>query len=181
MDASKEQSESQQQSESEEQTMSKEQTNSKEELPEGNKFELVIRNWDDYQAIDAKNNVILDFVDENGNDVSTDEDRMFVDLNGFSYKDRTGKLVKIERCIRIRHLNCGQVFRVLDLDQRDIRARIFANHLRVELTTIAQLDFNHRRVINNVVVGDDIAFIGINDDAGTQPTIRTAEPTIPLI
>ncbi|WP_278614352.1 type IV secretory system conjugative DNA transfer family protein, partial [Phocaeicola plebeius] len=76
----------------------KEQTNSKEELPEGNKFELVIRNWDDYQAIDAKNNVILDFVDENGNDVSTDEDRMFVDLNGFSYKDRTGKLVKIERC-----------------------------------------------------------------------------------
>ena len=98
VDASKEQSESRQQSESEEQTMSKEQTNSKEELPEGNKFELVIRNWDDYQAIDAKNNVILDFVDENGNDVSTDEDRMFVDLNGFSYKDRTGKLVKIERC-----------------------------------------------------------------------------------
>ena len=77
---------------------SNEQTNSKEELPEGNKFELVIRNWDDYQAIDAKNNVILDFVDEKGNDVSTDEDRMFVDLNGFSYKDRTGKLVKIERC-----------------------------------------------------------------------------------
>ncbi len=98
VDAFKEQSESQQQSESEEQTMSKEQTNSKEELPEGNKFELVIRNWDDYQAIDAKNNVILDFVVENGNDVSTDEDRMFVDLNGFSYKDRTGKLVKIERC-----------------------------------------------------------------------------------
>ena len=98
VDASKEQSESQQQSESEEQTMSKEQTNSKEELPEGNKFELVIRNWDDYQAIDAKNNVILDFVDENGNDVSTDEDRMFVDLNGFSYLDRTGKQVHIERC-----------------------------------------------------------------------------------
>ncbi len=78
VDASKEQSESQQQSESEEQTKSKDQTNSKEELPEGNKFELVIRNWDDYQAIDAKNNVILDFVDEKGNDVSTDEDRMFV-------------------------------------------------------------------------------------------------------
>ena len=54
------------------------------------------------------------------------------------------------------------------MDQRDIRARIFANHLRVELTAIAQLNFNDRRVINNVVVGDDIAFIGINDDAGTQ-------------
>ena len=34
--------------------------------------------------------MVLDFVDENGNDVSTDEDRMFVDLNGYSYKDRTG-------------------------------------------------------------------------------------------
>ena len=32
-------------------------------------------------------NVVLDFVDEKGNDVSTDEDRMFVDLNGYSYKD----------------------------------------------------------------------------------------------
>ena len=67
-------------------------------IPEGNKLELVIRNWDDYHALDAKGNIILDFVDKDGNDVSTDEDRMFVDLNGFSYKDRTGKLVKIERC-----------------------------------------------------------------------------------
>ena len=41
---------------------------------------------------------MLDFVDEKGNDVSTDEDRMFVDLNGYSYKDRTGKLVRINRC-----------------------------------------------------------------------------------
>lgn len=62
------------------------------------KYEIVIRNWDDFNAVDQDGNVVLDFVDENGNDVSTDEDRMFVDLNGFSYKDRTGKLVKIERC-----------------------------------------------------------------------------------
>ena len=67
-------------------------------IPDGNKLELVIRNWDDYHALDAKGNIILDFVDKDGNDVSTDEDRMFVDLNGFSYLDRTGKLVKIERC-----------------------------------------------------------------------------------
>ena len=38
------------------------------------------------------------FLDKDGNDVSTDEDRMFVDLNGFSYLDRTGKQVHIERC-----------------------------------------------------------------------------------
>lgn len=62
------------------------------------KYEIVIRNWDDFNAVDQNGNVVLDFVDENGNDVSTDEDRMFVNLNGFSYKDRTGKQVKIERC-----------------------------------------------------------------------------------
>ena len=67
-------------------------------IPEGNKLELVIRNWDDYHALDAKGNIILDFVDKDGTDVSTDEDRMFVDLNGFSYLDRTGKRVHIERC-----------------------------------------------------------------------------------
>lgn len=67
-------------------------------IPEGNKLELVIRNWDDYYALDTKGNIILDFVDKDGNDVSTDEDRMFVDLNGFSYLDRTGKQVHIERC-----------------------------------------------------------------------------------
>lgn len=67
-------------------------------LHEGKKLEIVIRNWDDFNAIDKDGNVVLDFVDEKGNDVSTDEDRMFVDLNGYSYKDRTGKLVHIDRC-----------------------------------------------------------------------------------
>ena len=67
-------------------------------LHEGKKLEIVIRNWDDYNAIDKDGNVVLDFVDEKGNDVSTDEDRMYVDLNGYSYKDRTGKLVRINRC-----------------------------------------------------------------------------------
>ena len=67
-------------------------------LHEGKKLEIVIRNWDDYNAIDKNGNVVLDFVDEKGNDVSTDEDRMFVDLNGYSYKDRTGKLIRIDRC-----------------------------------------------------------------------------------
>lgn len=67
-------------------------------LHEGKKLEIVIRNWDDFNAIDNDGNVVLDFVDEKGNDVSTDEDRMFVDLNGYSYKDRTGKLIRIDRC-----------------------------------------------------------------------------------
>ena len=64
----------------------------------GKKLEIVIRNWDDFNAIDEKGNVVLDFVDEKGNDVSTDEDRMFVELEGFRYKDRAGKLITIGRC-----------------------------------------------------------------------------------
>ena len=67
-------------------------------LHEGKKLEIVIKNWDDFNAIDKDGNVVLDFVDEKGNDVSTDEDRMFVDLNGYSYKDRTRKLIRIDRC-----------------------------------------------------------------------------------
>lgn len=65
---------------------------------EGNKLELVIRNWDDYNALDADGNVVLDFVNNEGIDVSTDEDRMFVDLNGYEYTDRDGKRIKIDRC-----------------------------------------------------------------------------------
>ena len=64
----------------------------------GNKYEIVIRNWDDFNAVDKDGGVVLDFVDDKGNDVSTDEDRMFVDLNGFSYKDRTGNEIRIDRC-----------------------------------------------------------------------------------
>lgn len=67
-------------------------------LHKGNKLEIVIRNWDDFNAIDKDGNVVLDFIDEKGNDVSTDEDRMFVDLNGFRYKDHTSKLITIDRC-----------------------------------------------------------------------------------
>lgn len=58
---------------------------------EGNKLELVIWNWDDYYVFDVKGNIILDFVDKNGNDVLMDEDWMFVDLNGFLYLDWMGK------------------------------------------------------------------------------------------
>ena len=67
-------------------------------LHEGKKLEIVIRNWDDFNALDENGEVVLDFVNEDGIDVSTDEDRLFVDLNGFEYKDRNGKLINIERC-----------------------------------------------------------------------------------
>ena len=67
-------------------------------LHEGRKLEIVIRNWDDFNALDENGDVVLDFIDSEGNSVSTDEDRMFVELNGFSYTDHTGKPISIERC-----------------------------------------------------------------------------------
>ena len=63
----------------------------------GKKLELIIRQWDQYNAIDEDGNVVLDFVNNNNKDVSTDEDHMFVDLNQFSYLDRSGNMIVIDR------------------------------------------------------------------------------------
>lgn len=65
---------------------------------EGKKLEIVIRNWFDYNAIDDKGDVVLDFIDDQSRNLSIDEDGMFVDLNGFTYTKRTGETVKIDRC-----------------------------------------------------------------------------------
>ena len=58
---------------------------------------MVIRNWTDFQAIDEKGKVVLDFVDNKANSISTDDDGMFVDLNGFSYTDMRDKKIVIKR------------------------------------------------------------------------------------
>lgn len=63
----------------------------------GEKLEIVIKNWDDFIALDDKGNVVLDFINNNSINVSTDEDHMFVDLNGFSYIDRLGNRILINR------------------------------------------------------------------------------------
>lgn len=65
---------------------------------EGKKLEIVIRNWFDYNAIDEKGEVVLDFIDDQSRNHSIDEDGMFVDLNGYSYTKRTGETVKIDCC-----------------------------------------------------------------------------------
>ena len=66
-------------------------------LWENKKLKLVIRNWNDYQAIDGAGNVILDFVDYSSRNVSTDIDGMFVELNGFSYTDIHGNYIFIKK------------------------------------------------------------------------------------
>lgn len=63
----------------------------------GKKLELIIRQWDQFNALDDNGNVVLDFVDSTGRDVSTDEDHLFVDLNQFSYLDRSGNMIVIDR------------------------------------------------------------------------------------
>lgn len=63
----------------------------------GKKLELIIRQWDQFNALDDDGNVVLDFVDSTGRDVSTDEDHLFVDLNQFSYLDRSGNMIVIDR------------------------------------------------------------------------------------
>ena len=47
--------------------------------------------------MDERGNVVLDFTDRESNNVSTDADGMFVDLNGFSYLDRNQKEITITR------------------------------------------------------------------------------------
>jgi hypothetical protein len=66
-------------------------------LCDGQKLEIQIEHWDDLIAVDATGKTVLNFVDISGKNVSTDEDRMFVDLNGFSYIDETGKKIVIDR------------------------------------------------------------------------------------
>lgn len=62
----------------------------------GSKLEIQIRNWDDFVALDNKGNIVLDFIDHSGCNVSTDEDHMFIELDGFSYVDRMGNKVVID-------------------------------------------------------------------------------------
>jgi len=62
------------------------------------KLRLVIRSWRDYKALDERGNVVLDFIDCNSNNVSTDSDDMFVDLNGFTYLNGNKQEIRIDRC-----------------------------------------------------------------------------------
>ena len=62
------------------------------------KLRLVIRSWRDYKALDERGNVVLDFIDCNSNNVSTDSDDMFVDLNGFTYLNGNKQEIHIDRC-----------------------------------------------------------------------------------
>lgn len=63
----------------------------------GQKLRLRTRQWSDFEAVDSKDKVVLDFINQEGRNVSTDEDNLPVDLNGFNYVDLEGKLIIIDR------------------------------------------------------------------------------------
>src|SRR5437016_1097310 len=71
---------------------------------------------------------------------------------------------------RRRHVERGQVLGV-DLDQRDVRARIGPDDLRREFAAIGQLDRHFTRTVDDVRVGDDVA-IGTHDESGAQSLRR---------
>lgn len=63
----------------------------------GEKLELRYRNWVDYDAIDSNGNIRLDFTTQEGASASIDKNGMFVELNGYSYRDTSNRLIKINR------------------------------------------------------------------------------------
>lgn len=61
------------------------------------KLRLVIHNWGDFKALDEQGNVVPDFIDCNSNNVSTDSDDMFVDLDDFTYLNGNKQEIRIDR------------------------------------------------------------------------------------
>ena len=58
-------------------------------------LQLVYKQWTDYAGINEKGEVILDFNNEEFVNMSLDKDGIFVELEGFSYKDSDNCLVTI--------------------------------------------------------------------------------------
>lgn len=66
-------------------------------LHNGEKLELRYKGWVDYEAVDAKGEVRLDFTDSQGNSMSIDQHGMFVSLEGYTYQDSNKNDVIISR------------------------------------------------------------------------------------
>src|SRR5262249_23994308 len=78
--------------------------------------------------------------------------------------------------VRITQLHRGQVFGIaLDLDQRDVGLRVASRDLRLELLPVGQLHQDLVGVLDDVVVGEDVA-AGVDDEAGAE-ALRLERPT----
>lgn len=61
------------------------------------KLEIQIRRWEDLVAVDENGKIILDFINSESVNISTDEDHQFVELDNLTYKDTRGKEIHIVR------------------------------------------------------------------------------------
>ncbi|CAH0244102.1 hypothetical protein SRABI106_02469 [Rahnella aquatilis] len=67
--------------------------------------------------------------------------------------------------VGIRHRNLCQIFSINQLDHRNIRLIVFADEPGFIFTAIVELNVDFIRIIHHVVVGEHIAFGGINNNA----------------
>ena len=63
----------------------------------GQKLQVIIKQWHDYSAIDKDGVEVLDFTDEHSNNLSTDSDGMYVKLDGLTYTNMYHQKVHIKR------------------------------------------------------------------------------------
>jgi hypothetical protein len=68
---------------------------SKPEEPKPLKAQVVIRSWSDYIGLDENGNEVLDFINSDSQYMSTDSDGMMVELKGLTYREKSGKTVRI--------------------------------------------------------------------------------------
>ena len=58
---------------------------------------LEYRNWTDYVGVNGKGEMIIDFTNDKFVNLSVDENKMFIDLDGFAYRDTDNCLVTITK------------------------------------------------------------------------------------
>ena len=73
--------------------------------------------------------------------------------------------------LRVAERQRGEIVGV-DLQQSDVGLRIAAHQLGGELAAILERHRDLVRVVDDVVVGDDVALVGVNDDASAGAAPR---------
>ena len=81
--------------------------------------------------------------------------------------DRHGKIAHAQ-FIRVGDGDLRQLAGVLNLQQGDVALIVAANQFGLEFTPVIQLNADLLRLINHMIVGQNIAFCGIDNDPGTQ-------------
>lgn len=60
-------------------------------------LKLEYRNWTDYVGVNSKGEIVIDFTNKDFINLSVDDNKMFIDLDGFAYRDTDNCLVTITK------------------------------------------------------------------------------------